>query len=376
MIATLGVIGYIATYDYFAAKDIDTHIKKIKNTYKTTAQLSAAIHEIAQWYDGCVQLYDFSQKNPACAELSSFKTIEKYIHDQDVSPELKSLFELLASLKNSSATSILTGSALLAHKLLMQTKDELVPLLKALGECDAILSIVKLYHEHNGTHAPFCLPEFTQDAPSLECIHFWHPGLTSKKTVTNSVHLGMGKPRNMIITGPNGGGKSTSMAAISWGIILAQGWGIAPAEKATMRVFTGLRTYLSPQADLEHGMSTFMAEKKRLDTIMNTIDNLKNSDAYFFIIDEPCRGTIERVAEQFVIQLCNKLAQNDKCISVLATHLERPTFLAQENAHYINYQMELQDAGQSFIRTFKLLPGAANWWFNDEPKRTRFLLEL
>jgi DNA mismatch repair ATPase MutS len=119
-----------------------------------------------------------------------------------------------------------------------------------------------------------------------------------------------------------------------------------------------------------------MAEKRRLDTLINTIDKLKNSDAYFFIVDEPCRGTIERVSEQFVIQLCNKLAENEKCVSVLATHLEKPTFVAQENPQYLNYQMELQDNEYAFVRTFKLLPGAADWWFNNEPKRTRFLLEL
>ncbi len=378
LIAILATGAAIGTYDFFTVKDIESHINKIKKTYKTVEELSTEIYHIAQWYIGCTQLYAFSQKYPLFAELAPFQLIKKYVHEKNISPELKKLFELLesAELKNSTPTTISSGTALLIHKQMREVKDQLLPLMKASGACDALLSIVKLYLEQQDSQTPYCLPAFTQDAVCIEFINFWHPGVTNNNPVTNSVYLGNNNPRNMIITGPNGGGKSTVMAGISWGIILAQGWGIVPSQHATMRIFTGLRTFLSPQADLEQGLSTFMAEKRRLDSMISAVEKVTNADAYFFIIDEPCRGTIERVSEQFVIQLCHKLAQSDRCISVLATHLEKPTLVAQDIPEYVNYQMELQETNKGFIRTFKLVPGSADWWFNNEPKRTRFLLEL
>lgn len=64
------------------------------------------------------------------------------------------------------------------------------------------------------------------------------------------------------------------MKAISYAIVLAQSFGIAPAVKVKMTIFDKLNTYCNIKEQLGQGHSTFMAEKKRIDDITSTIKAL------------------------------------------------------------------------------------------------------
>lgn len=372
-LATALVIAYIATSDYLIYRKASYNISALSKTFATTVELQKTLLKVRQFFIICQQLDSFAQQHPECAELAAFKTINSFLHDDSRSLGLQQLIPLLTGTELLQQNILLqpTGGILIAHKLLLECKDELKPLIQAVGHCDVLLSTVKLYQEKQ-----YCLPTFTTQETQIQFTHFWHPCLNSQTAVRNSITLGGTQPRNLLITGPNGGGKSTSMAAICWAVLLSHALGITPAEQATLSIFSGIYTYLAPQADLRRGISTFMAEKTRIDSIIKQVSKLNSSYRYFFIIDEPCRGTLERVAEKVVLNFAHILGDSPHCISLMATHLEKPIELEQQTGKFINYQMELLDDGDHFKRTFKLLPGAAWWWFIDEDKRMRFIEQV
>ncbi|NRB21239.1 hypothetical protein HRU45_00655 [Candidatus Dependentiae bacterium] len=55
----------------------------------------------------------------------------------------------------------------------------------------------------------------------------------------------------------------------------------------------------------------------------------------------------------------------------------KPTELEKETGTFANYQMEhAQTRAGDLKRTFKLIPGAAHWWFDDEAMREAFIDSL
>ncbi len=168
------------------------------------------------------------------------------------------------------------------------------------------------------------------------------------------------------------------MKAISHAIILAQAWGVCPAQKMTMRMFTGLYSSLSPREDLQQNLSTFMAEKRRIDDIKKYMLDYNENDCFFIFLDEPYRGTVESEAAYRIDLFAKELVPLKHCMMIMATHLQEPTKLpATTNGVFANYQLGLEEkADGKFVRTFKLYPGFADWWFSDMLKRRRFIDQL
>ena len=65
----------------------------------------------------------------------------------------------------------------------------------------------------------------------------------------------------------------------------------------------------------------------------------------------------------------------DQVMMMMATHFEKPTQLATSlPAYYANYQCEFIKTDDGRLqRTYKLLPGAALWWFHDDAMRSMYI---
>ena len=165
------------------------------------------------------------------------------------------------------------------------------------------------------------------------------------------------------------------MKAIVYQIIFAQSWGIVPAGDAQMGFFTGVRTALNPQEDIQRKLSTFMAQKLRMEEIASFIKSATADDNFFVAIDEPFRGTVEYESQKRVYAFACDIAFNKQTTLVMATHFEKPTQLEVEfPSSYINYQCEfMKTADNKLQRTYKLLPGAALWWFHDDAMRSLYI---
>lgn len=295
------------------------------------------------------------------------------------SPKLHELMQLLKTDTFKSESSYFSrGRVLLAHQLMHDLKNEpcFQDIFRTIALFDGYISIIKLYNEHQNKKAQFCFAQFEIDGnPKLDLKGFWTPLMSSEQTVVNNLFCADAKIK-LILTGPNGSGKSTIMKAAAHCIFLAQSWGIVPAESASLTIFTGMRTALNPRESLQDNLSTFMAEKARMDAVQNFIKTGTEKDRYFVLLDEPYRGTVAAEAEQRVWLFAKEISSAAHCAVMLATHLEKPVSLEQETSAFTNYHLDLEEQGNDFKRTFRLIPGAALWWFHDAQKRSRFIDQL
>ena len=364
-------LGYVGYFDYIFYTNMRRKLDDVHLLAVTMKELQSSVRSIAQAINRTktltLDLHNDAQlkKLPGVAQLHTF-LIDK-THN---SKKLNQLLELLESptLLQDGIT-IQKGKVLVAHKLLCSIKHELIPLFQAIGKLDAAYSIATLCNSAEGR---WCFPQFTQSTQArLVITNGVHPLIPANKVVANSISFT--DKQHAIFSGPNGGGKSTTMQMIALTILLSQSWGIAPAQHVELTPFTALLTYLAPQASLADGVSTFMAEKAQLDAITQKIRNLPESQHIFVMLDEPLRGTIEKEAGQRICIFGKEVAKHANCITVIASHIEKPTTLASTTNNFANYQMELIDTQDSFERTFKLLPGAADWWFHDDVRRGKFI---
>ncbi len=261
--------------------------------------------------------------------------------------------------------------------LLNEIKTELIPVLNALGELDAYCSIATLLTRHQGAKAAFSFVEFVaSDKPFVYLENCWVPLINPARVVTNTITLGTnGWGNKVIITGPNGGGKSTFLKSLGHAVYLAHTFGIVPASHGTITPFTGLRTCFHPQESLSEDMSQFMIEKLCMDTLSNYLAGLSHNDNVMILIDEPYRGTVDAESAERIYSFGKTVAQIPQANVVIATHVQKPIHLAKEtNNIFTNCQVIINELNKNtFVRTFKVMPDVAYWWFDDSDRRSRFV---
>ena len=252
-----------------------------------------------------------------------------------------------------------TGRVLATFARMKEVKDELIPALQAAGELDTYVALAKQYKAHTNMQAGYSFVEFTQsDHPVIEAIEFWNPFINADQVITNNVTLGTTNP-NVILTGPNTGGKSTVIKGLVILLLLAQTYGIVPAEKLVITPFTKINSYLNITDNIAAGVSLFRAEALRAKELIATISSLPQNQFIFTAIDEIFSGTSPQEGETAACMFAKKLSNFNNSISIIATHY--PKMIGLENdtqGAYKNYQVEIirEDDG-TLNRTFKLLPG-------------------
>lgn len=186
-----------------------------------------------------------------------------------------------------------TGRVLAAGKLMKKVAGEFIPALEVAGELDAYLSVAKLYKEFANKRVHISFAEFIEsDSPYLEARNFWNPLVDPEVVVANDLVLGANeRPNNVILTGPNTGGKSTVIKGIILNVLFAQTFGMAFADKLVLTPFANVNCYLNITDDLAAGTSLFKAEVLRAKELINSIRTLDGNLFSFTIMDEVFSGT-------------------------------------------------------------------------------------
>lgn len=265
-----------------------------------------------------------------------------------------------------------------AYNYFLQCKEHFVPLLHAYGAADAYCSVIKLYKEYEHRALPFSWVTFREESqPYYSFENLWNPLVSHEQTVANTLELG-GKldAHHMILTGPHGCGKTTIMKSIAYAYILGQSILLFPGTQGELVLIRRIGTYLNIKDALAKGMSSFMAEKQRMKELYKIAQGLADDEFCLFIIDEPYAKTLQVVGEARVHKFIQELYHLPQLMIILATHFAKPADLEQESQGCVkNYQPKLVETEDgTFIRTFEMMAGAAEWWFVDtDGKRTRFI---
>ena len=376
-LVALGALGYTACLDYALYTGSRDSFRAIQSLFSLMNRLRARLVDVALAVKAVRALERHVSQYPTICEYP-FAQKMKQVRAARVSPKLKLLLEMLheKTFEGEDAWAYSRGRVLLAHKLLLEIKQELVPVLEAVAEFDAYVSLATLIKEHENQDAHFSFVEFIDSQePVIRLNGCWELLIASHRAVKNDIAFGNGQPNKLVITGPNGGGKSTFLKAAGHAMVLAQSFGIVPAASAQITPCAQLRTCLRPQESLLDDMSQFMAEKKRMDEMQYFVQRCTNKHKVVALIDEPFRGTVDAESAERIYDFGQLVAQKPGSVVCIATHVHKPTLLAQDtkgifgNCHVAIAEHE----NGIFERLFEVHTGCERWWFDDAGKRSRFI---
>ncbi|MBM3894455.1 hypothetical protein FJ366_02570 [Candidatus Dependentiae bacterium] len=252
-------------------------------------------------------------------------------------------------------------------------KDEIGQLTRFYGELDAYTSLAQLYQDQKEATNTFkekvsvSFVNFIENSTeSIMHIHnFWHPMIPQERVRPSQLELGGEKhtARNLVITGPNAGGKSVNLKALFSNLLLAQTCGLATAESLSFTPFKKLIGRFKGVDDTASDKSKFMLEAIEMTTLMKEMMDLKPTEHAFVVTDELFTGTEVGPAISLSIELCNEIAKMKNVMYVLATHYKQLTDLsATTGGVFANYKVEVFKDKESnkLVYPYKLTKGIGN----------------
>ena len=223
------------------------------------------------------------------------------------------------------------GKQLFAFKTLKIT--ELKSFVQQVYIVDAIHAVAK-YTTAHGSFSDFTE---TNTSPSLTIEGMWHPCIDSKKAVKNNLMTDPEK-RNVIITGPNAGGKSTFIKSLLINVVFSQTLGISVCSRLALTPFNNIRSQINIPDDKGHA-SLFEAEMYRC---KHNLDLIKEhpDQRMLLVMDEIFNSTnpVEGISGAFAI--AHRLAVHPNTLVFFTTHY---TYLSklEKQSFFRNYRMNV-----------------------------------
>ena len=254
------------------------------------------------------------------------------------------------------------GSILVSFKEVEENSKKFNNILEKVGEIDNIVNTIKLLNSNeanvnNGSQYSFA--EYVVDnTPKLIAKEIWHPCLDREKVVLNSVNLGNPNP-NMVITGPNAGGKSTFIKSITINVLLSQTLGITAASEFRITPFSLINTYLNIP-DVKGKESLFEAEMHRAREHLLKLADLPKDQYSFLIMDEIFSSTNPEEGISGGYAICEMLGKYANSISIITTHFTKLTDL-EKTSNFSCYKIPInRDNNGDIEYTYKLEPGVSD----------------
>jgi DNA mismatch repair protein MutS len=201
--------------------------------------------------------------------------------------------------------------------------------------------------------------------PYIKLEDMWNPFLDAKEAVGNSVVMdAAGGTSNIILTGPNAGGKSTFLTGVATSLLLSQTFGIAPAKEAVLTPFDKINTSIDITDDIAAGKSLFMAEVDRAQKHINLLAGLQQDEFSFSIFDEPFSGTNPTEGAAAEYSVLEAMADYTNTLNIVATHYPIVMLLEKNvpEKGFVNYKVYItyQGAEKKLNYTYKVIPGKSN----------------
>lgn len=322
-------------------------------------------------------LYEWASIHPEFKDLEATKIMAAMYNKDTASPALRKIYATVSSPTIMVDSKVLysRGKLLIAQRTLLENKDALLPFLVAIAEFDAYYSLATLYKKYEHTDMPFSLPTFSEvPRTQLVITAGWYPLIPSdNQIVSNSFVGGDNGQRAFILTGPNACGKSLFVKMVGLTVLLAQSWGLVPAQSLTLAPFDTIKTCFISEEDANKGLSTFAAETVRMNRLQSVAQ--KSEVKSLLLIDEPYRGTVQEITASCIAKFMNEaILPSEKCMMFLATHVQKPTDFAEQYPDIVrNHHMKIIFNNDQVNRTFTITDGPALWWFTDALKRDAFI---
>lgn len=313
--------------------------------------------KVAQYINGVQELVTLVKDNP---QLLTINPKLSKLFDLEASDDYKYVYSALKSKTFQGAPSYSSqiGKVLKVYRLLPKVMDEFAPLVSMVGELDCYVALAEKFNHVKDQENKFCFAQFKEknNGPLVEAQSFWNPVVRYHKdsVVSNDFRLGENYCQNMVVTGPNTSGKSTILKGVFLNVLLAQTFGMAAADTFILTPFHQLHCSLNPEDNTAAGVSLFKAEVLRAKELISSIENLKEGQYSFLMMDELFGGTSPDQTAAASCIFAKKLVCKKNAISMLATHYPEVTKIDG----YINKHVEvIRNQDGSLTLTHKLQDG-------------------
>jgi len=246
------------------------------------------------------------------------------------------------------------GKILYIFKKFKANKDPMTNIFHYSGAIDAILSIENILANSTSDN-PFCIANFlNKKKPSIITKNIWHPYLNN--SIKNNIDIN----NNILITGPNAGGKSTFIKAIIINILLSQTIGISSSEKFEITPFHLVETYLHIP-DSKGCSSLFEAEMFRSKDYIDKIKNLETDKRSFIVLDEIFSSTNYVEGFSGAYSILKKISSFSNTLSMTTTHYTDLEILEKDTkGKIINYKFEVDhDNNNNILFNYLLKRGTS-----------------
>ena len=201
-------------------------------------------------------------------------------------------------------------------------------IINTLSELDCLLSLAT-----TSLTAGYTRPTFTAEQRVLVLEEFRHPmteQLISGAYVPNSVHLQEGGEQLLLITGPNMGGKSSTIRAIALTIVMAQLGCYVAASRCHLSVFDGIHTRMGARDSLHTGKSTFLVELAETQHMLAAA-----TPRSLLVFDELGRGTSTDDGVAIAYSVMQWVLQHIRAFTLLVTHYPQLARLTHSFPHTV-----------------------------------------
>ncbi|KAI5479614.1 DNA mismatch repair protein MSH3 [Pseudohyphozyma bogoriensis] len=177
-------------------------------------------------------------------------------------------------------------------------------------------------------------PEFVKTPGTLEIVGGRHPiveALLDAPYVPNDVKFGDTSPRQMILTGSNMGGKSSTSRMIALVALMSQIGSFVPADSVKTSTFDGIYTRMGASDDLARGRSTFMVELSETSEILKLA-----TPRSLIVLDELGRGTSTHDGQAIASAVLQHILTDIDAITIFITHYPQLAEVSKMYPHSVS----------------------------------------